>query len=79
MEHLGAEPIENRESNVGPVLSWIDVHAERPLAELFVDHVDYGLGDKARIGIGWDYRGERFLHLFAETLIRSILIFFHAS
>jgi hypothetical protein len=33
MKHLGAQPIEDRESDVRPIFGWIDVDSERTLAE----------------------------------------------
>ena len=45
MQHFTAQPVKNGEADVGSILSRIDVHPERPLAERCIYDFDDGVGN----------------------------------
>ena len=78
IQHFGAKTVEHRETDIGPILGWIDVDAERALAKGGVNDLDDCVGYGRSVGILRHDLGERLPHLVAETGIRSSFIFGYA-
>ena len=73
-EHFRADAVGYAVDDFRAVLRWIDMGAERPLAEGRIDHLDDRFGDGPCIGVGGLKRGETLHRQIRQPCIRSVII-----